>query len=82
MVVDTGGVLDANGVVIRELKSNATIATAPNISGVKDVTGGIMHKVASCRQATDWADAVYIVGNDAAELSAAFAGKPAGTIIL
>lgn len=82
MVVDTGGVLDENGAVIPELKSDVEVAIAQNIPGMKDVTGGIVHKVATCRAATEWADAVYIVGNTAHDIEAAWAGKPAGTKIL
>lgn len=82
MVVDTGGVLDENGAVISELKSDTTVAIARKIPGVQDVTGGIVHKVASCRAATKWATNVYIVGNTLHDLEAAWAGKPAGTKIL
>lgn len=82
MVVDTGGVLDESGSIIPELRGDTKVDIAQNIPGVKDVTGGIVHKVASCRAATDWADAVYIIGNTAGDLEAAWSGKPAGTRIL
>ena len=82
MVMNTNGVLDEKGEVIRELRRDAPIAAVQKIPGVKDVTGGIVHKVAMCRQAADWADNVYIIGNAVDDLANAFKGKPAGTIIL
>lgn len=82
MVVNTGGVLDENGAVIPELRRGSPVVTAQKIPGVRDVTGGIIHKVAMCREAADWADGVSIIGNSADDLMAAFAGKPAGTIVL
>lgn len=82
MIVDTGGVLNENGAIIKELRSSDTITTANAVAGVKDVTGGIMHKVTSCRKATEWADAVYIISNTAEDLSAACSSEQAGTRIL
>ncbi len=82
MIVDTGGVLDENGYIIKELRSSDTVTAANAVTGVKDVTGGMLHKVTSCRKATEWADAVYIIGNTAEELSAACTDKRAGTRIL
>lgn len=82
MVVDTGGVLDEAGDIISELKRNDSIVTTRKIPGVKDVTGGITHKIATCREATAWANDVYILGNTNRDLLAAFAGKPAGTKVL
>jgi len=82
MVVNTGGVLDEDRAIIRELAGDAEVRVAETIPGLKDVTGGIVHKVATCRAAAQWADAVYIIGNTAHDLAAAWAGQPAGTKIL
>jgi isopentenyl phosphate kinase len=82
MVVNTGGVLDKDGGVITELTRDATVEVAQKIAGIKDVTGGITHKVTTCRKAADWADAVYIIGNTEQDLAAVFAGTTAGTKVL
>lgn len=82
MVVDTGGVLNGTGAVLPELARDAKLPETPKIPGVADVTGGMAHKVAMCRKAAEWADNVYIIGNTEADLSAAFAGTPAGTKVL
>lgn len=82
MVVGTGGVLDEHGSLVTELKRGDSITDTPIIPGVQDVTGGMAHKVAACRDAADWADAVYIVGNTEDDLMAAVNGQPAGTRVL
>lgn len=82
MVVGTGGVLDEHGGLVRELTRGDSITNTPQIPGVQDVTGGMAHKVAACREAADWADAVYIVGNAEDDLVAAASGQPAGTRVL
>ncbi len=79
-ITTTGGVLNAMQHVVSEL--GRTDAVAELASTGHDVTGNMAGKVATLRAAADWADAVYIIGNDSEQLSAAVEHKAAGTRVL
>ena len=80
MIVNTGGVLDRDGQIIERLQNDTVIPIVQ--TSTKDVTGGIEHKVKTCREATVWADEVRIIGNSKVDLFAVFGRESAGTEIL
>ena len=81
-IVNTDGVLDANDSIIPVLLPDVEVTILKTNAEHRDVTGGMLGKVASCRSATAWADAVYIVGNSARDISGAIHHQKVGTKIL
>jgi isopentenyl phosphate kinase len=79
-IMQTNGVLDANGKTIIELNTSDEIHTLEQIG--HDVTGSITGKVASARKAAELADAVYLIsGSEPRTLQAALNNKSVGTQI-
>jgi len=80
-LLDIDGVLSGEGVVIPKLSPAAEVQVRHDLQ--HDVTGGILGKVVSARQATALAKKVYIAsGSKTGVIAAALAGQNVGTQVL
>lgn len=80
-VMDADGLLDTNSVLIEELGLDDDIHVHDSLE--HDVSGGIVSKVASARQAAKQADFVYLVsGRRPGAIAGVLAGKYVGTRVL
>lgn len=80
VITQTGGVLAADGTIIPTLHREDNVEPVGN--PVHDVTGSMLSKVSTLRQAVDWVDAAYIINNSCHEISQAIKHEPAGTKVL
>jgi isopentenyl phosphate kinase len=79
--MDANGLLDKNGVIVRELAADDEVHVQDNLT--YDVTGGIVGKITSARKAAELADTVYLVpGKSPGSIHAALRGEPVGTRVL
>lgn len=79
-IVASGGVLTKDGKLISELNHNQKVEVTS--SHDHDVTGGIISKVKSARDANQWASKVYFIGPREGELTSLLSGRHVGTRIL